>query len=68
MAGKQSLHFVGITDGVNIPDHSAGALYIAKNGDYVWIEAFLNGDGYPDLNIDIYGPDASNISASNLIL
>jgi Ca2+-binding RTX toxin-like protein len=68
VAGKQSLHFVGITDGVNIPDHSAGALYIAKNGDYVWIEAFLNGDGYPDLNIDIYGPDASNISASNLIL
>jgi Ca2+-binding RTX toxin-like protein len=68
LAGKQSFHFAGYTDGVNIPDRSPGALYIAKNGDYVWIEAFLNGDGYPDLNIDIYGSDAASLSASNLIL
>jgi len=68
LAGKQSFHFAGYTDGVNIPDHSPGALYIAKSGDYVWIEAFIGGDGYPDLNIDIYGPGAANLSASNLIL
>jgi len=68
MAGKQSFHFAGYTDGVNISDRSPGALYIAKNGDYVWIEAFLNGDGYPDLNIDVYGPDASSLSVSHLIL
>jgi len=68
LAGKQSFHFAGYTDGVNIPDRSPGALYIAKNGDYVWIEAFLNGDGYPDLNIDVYGPDAASLSAGNLIL
>jgi Ca2+-binding RTX toxin-like protein len=68
LAGKQGFHFVGIADGVNIPDHSTGALYIAKNGAYVWVEAFLNGDAYPDLNIDIYGPDAQGFSASNLIL
>jgi len=68
LAGVQHFHFVGISDGVNVPDHSPGALYINKSGGYVWISAYLNGDSYPDFDIDIYGPDALSLNASNLIL
>ena len=68
LAGKQSFHFVGINTGQPVSDHSPGALYINKIDGYVWVSAYVDGDAYPDVNIDIYGPDAANLSVSNLIL
>jgi Ca2+-binding RTX toxin-like protein len=68
LPGIQSFHFVGISDGQNIPDHTPGALYINKVDGYVWIAGYLDGDANPDFDIEIYGPDALSLSASNLIL
>lgn len=69
LAGQQSFHFAGIgAGGLDVPDHSPGALYINKLDGYVWISGYVDGDVYPDFDIEIYGPDALSLSASNLIL
>ena len=69
LAGQQHFRFAGYTDFNQTPaDHSPGALYIAKNGGYVWIVGFTNGDTYPDFYIGIVGQDAANLTSNNLIL
>jgi serralysin len=68
LAGQQHFHFAGYIDGSQTPaDHSAGALYIGKNGGYVWIAGYANGDDHPDFYIGIEGPDALTFAASDLI-
>ena len=69
LAGQQHFYFAGYTDGTQTPaDHSPGALYIAKNGGYVWIAGYTDGDAYPDFYIGIEGQDALTFAASNLII
>ena len=68
LTGQQHFHFVAISDGQHVTDHTPGALYINKSGGYAWIAGYLDGDSSPDFYIGIEGPDALNMAASNLIL
>jgi hypothetical protein len=69
LAGQQHFYFAGYMDFNQTPaDHAPGALYIAKNGGYVWIVGYTDGDAYPDFYIGIEGQGALSLAASNLIL
>jgi Ca2+-binding RTX toxin-like protein len=67
LAGQQHFHFAGYFDLTQLPaDHSAGALYIGKDANYLSIFAYTGNDQYPDLFIDLQGGQTA--TAANLIL
>jgi Ca2+-binding RTX toxin-like protein len=65
LAGKQSFHLVGYSDGAPA-NHSPGSLYIGVSGGYVWLFGYTDNSAYANFYIDLNGGTVP--TGDNLIL